>query len=102
MSMCINFLKRQLSPYYNLSINDFLFTKTSTKETSDTLNVKRPAHVVRVDRGLHFPAATYDEKGDCKFSPVIRLRVYCTVHIYICFRAHSKGTCFGITLGLRG
>lgn len=38
-----------------------------TKEIPDTFDVTKPTHVVGIDRGLRFLAATYDEKGNCKF-----------------------------------
>lgn len=38
-----------------------------TKEISDFMDVSKPSHVVGIDRGLRFPATTYDEKGKTLF-----------------------------------
>ena len=38
-----------------------------TRIMPDTFDVKKPAHVVGIDRGLRFPATAYDETGHCSF-----------------------------------
>lgn len=63
-----------------------------TKEIPDTLDVKKPTHVVGIDRGLRFLVTTYDEKGNCKFfsgDDVLKKR---NTFLKVRAKLQSKGT----------
>lgn len=46
---------------------EWYFHIPMTKTVPDTFDTAKPSHVVGIDRGLRFIAATYDETGHCDF-----------------------------------